>query len=178
MATILEMTNRKLDGYIKSIVKKIVNNRYLNPITLPEIKSFISLLILTRVFRANREPIDELYREDLNFETPTFRAAMPRERFKNILRFLRFEGNTTRIERVLIHKLAPIRDILESINKAFYAAYTPGKLNTIDEHLCNYHRRCQFLQYLRNKPDKYAINIWVPANAGNYYPLNLEVFTG
>ena len=161
------MTNKKLNAYLQSNPEKTVDNRYLNPITLPEIKGFISLLILTGVFRANREPIDELYSDDLNFGRPIFRAAMARERFKNILRFLRFDDHKTRLERVFVDKLAPIRNIFKSINKAFHAAYTPGKFTTIDEHLCKYHGRCQFLQYIPSKLDKYGIKIWVLADARN-----------
>ena len=178
MSTILEMTNKKLEAYLDSNPEKSVDNRYLNYFTLHEVRGFIGLMILTGVFRASREPIDDLYSNDLNFGRPIFRAAMPRERFKNILRFLRFDDHTTRVERVLIDKLAPIREIFESVNKVFHDAYKPGKYVTIDESMCKYHGRCQFLQYIPSKPDKYGLKIWVLADARNYYPLNLEVYTG
>ena len=135
-------------------------------------------MLLTGVFRANREPIGELFSDDLNFGRPIFRAAMPRERMKNILRFLRFDNHETRSVRVIQDKLGPMRDVFDEVNKALNCAYHPGKFVTIDEHLSRYRGHCPFRQYMPNKPDKYGIKIWALADAKNFYPINLEVCTG
>ena len=50
--------------------EKAINNRYLDPIIIMEIKAFLSLMILTGILRASREPIKELYSDDLNFGRP------------------------------------------------------------------------------------------------------------
>ena len=49
---------------------------------------------------------------------------------------------------------------------------------TIDEHLCRYKGRCKFRQYIPSKPDRYGLKCWVVADSLNFYPLNVEVFTG
>ena len=128
------MTNMKLDAFLLANPGQSIN-RYLHSFSLDELTGFISLMLLTGVFRAKREPIGELFNDDLNFGRPIFRAAMPRERMKNILRFLRFDNHVTRDVRVIQDKLAPIRDVFEEVNNALKCAYRPGKFVTIDEHL-------------------------------------------
>lgn len=48
---------------------------------------------------------------------PLFRATMSCDRFKRILRFIRFDDKNTRTARRARDKLAPARDIFELINK-------------------------------------------------------------
>ena len=101
-----------------------VTNHYLNLICYEELGAFIGLLILVGSFRASREPLSDLFSEDLNFGRPLFRATMPRERFKIILRFLRFDDHTTRVERFANDRFAPIRYVFEAINSSFSLAYS------------------------------------------------------
>ena len=103
---------------------------------------------------------------------------MARDRFKNILRFIRFDDMTTRKIRQETDSLAPIRFVLDSIKSNLLAAYSPGQWLTIDEYLCRYRGRCHFRQYIPSKPDRYGIKIYVLADSRNYYPLNFEVYSG
>ena len=114
----------------------------------------------------------------VNFGRPIFRATMPRERFKVILRFLRFDDFSTRTERSKTDNLAPIRYIFDSVIKRFPLAYIPGKYITVDEHLCRFRGKCKFRQYLPNKPDKYGLKVWIIADSRTFYPMNAEVYTG
>ena len=82
---------------------------------------------------------------------------MPRDRFKNILRFFRFDDEATRTERRKSDKLAPIRYVIETIKDHLLANYSPGKWLTIDEHLCRYRGRYSFKQFIPSKPDRYGI---------------------
>ena len=85
------MTIKKLNSYLQVHPSQLINNRYLKVFSLKELKAFISLMLMTGVFRGNRESIGELFSDDLNFGRPIFRASMPREQMKNISRFLRFD---------------------------------------------------------------------------------------
>ena len=121
---------------------------------MEELRALTGLMILTGVFRASREPLESLFCEDLNFGKPIFRATMPRERMKTILKFLRFDDHSSWMERARVDKLAPIREMFEMVKRSLHSAYNPGTFVTIDQHLCRYRGRCQFLQYMPNKPDK------------------------
>ena len=79
---------------------------------IPELKAFIGLLIFAGGKRANLEPIDELWSTDNG--RPIFIATMislTHNRFKELLRFLRFDNKQTRAERRALDRLAPFRDI-------------------------------------------------------------------
>ena len=173
---ILKMTNKKLEDYLKSHPNG--DHTYYSLFSYDEILAFIGLLILSGVFRSIREPISDLYSEDPNRGKPIFPATMPRDRFKAILRFIRFDNLDTRLERLQTDKLAPIRFVFDSINSSLNKAYMPNINLTIDEHLCRYRGKCPFKQYIPSKPDKYGIKVFVLADAKTFYPLNLEIYTG
>ena len=103
---------------------------------------------------------------------------MPRDRFKAILRFVRFDDLETRTMRLQTDKLAPIRFVSDKIIDALNKAYSPNTNLTIDEHLCRYKGKCPFRQYIPSKPDKYGIKVFILADSKNFYPLNLEIYTG
>ena len=135
-------------------------------------------MILCGSFRASRGPLRDLFSDDMNFGKPIFRAVMPRERFKVILRFLRFDDSTTRAERIISDRFAPIRYVFDAINLNLTAAYTPGRYITVDEHLCCYRGRCSFRQNITNKPDKYGLKFWILADSRTFYPIHLEAYSG
>ena len=174
----MNMTNKKLLQYLEAFPDKNIGNKHLATFSLNELYGLFGLLILNGVFRANKEPLNEIYSEDPNKSRPIFKASMPRERLKYLLRFLRFDDFSTRIERIKIDKLAPIRYVFEKIRCSLFDAYDPGKYLTLDEHLCRYRGRCPFRQYIPSKPDKYGIKIWIIADARTYYPVELEIYLG
>ena len=94
------MTNKKLEQDLQKRPGKSIGNRYLVPFSLMELYGFLGLLILNGVFRCNKEPITELYSEDPNKSKPVFKAAMPRERLKALLRYIRFDDYSSRLERL------------------------------------------------------------------------------
>ena len=51
---------------------------------------------MTGVFHSNRESISDLFSEDVNKCKPIFKATMPRDRLKSLLKFLRFDDVSTR----------------------------------------------------------------------------------
>ena len=153
-------------------------NCYLTDFTYDELNGFFGLLIATGVFHSSRESIVDLYSDDENRSKPIYKATMARDRFKALLKYLRFDDQATRIERKKSDKLAPIRDVFEEINNSFRQMYTPGTWVTVDEHLMRYRGKCSFKQYMPRKPDRYGLKVWVLADAKTFYPYNLEIYTG
>ena len=172
------MTNKKIDQHLENNPGITIGNKYLYSFSLTEMYGFLGLIILTGVFRANKEPINELYSEDPNKSRPIFKATMQRERLKAFLRFIRFDDQTTRLERIKIDKLAPIRWVFEQIASLLFKYYSPGTNLTIDERLARYRGKCTFRQYIPSKPGKYGIKIWIIADAKTHYILNIEVYLG
>ena len=171
------MTNEKLFEFVNSH-DHFLNRRYYNPFTQNELIGFLGLLVETGTLRLFREPLDNIYCDDPNKSRPIFKATMPRDRFKVLLRILRFDDATTRNLRQKNDKLAPIRYVIETIRSNFFLAYSPSQWVTVDEHLCRYRGRCSFKQFIPSKPDRYGIKVYVLADSSNYFPINFEVYCG
>lgn len=92
-------------------------------------------------------------------------------RFKSILRFIRFDDKSTRSERRKKDKLAPIRDLFNMIDANLSRTYSPGENLTVDEQLIPYRGRCPFKQYIPSKPDKYGMKMFWLCDAATGYPL-------
>lgn len=171
---------------IMDIVIRETNNRAQsilgdnwNPLNKEELYAFIGLLLIAGCFKANHEPILELWStKNPAFQRPIFRATMSRNRAKSLLRFLRFDDLATRPERRASDKLAPIREIHDLFASNCKKAYTPNPDVCIDEQLVPFRGRCPFRVYMKSKPDKYGIKIWALCDSTNTYCWNLQVYTG
>ncbi|KAL4090139.1 hypothetical protein QTP88_025038 [Uroleucon formosanum] len=109
---------------------------------------------------------------------PLIRAAMPRDRFKMLLRFIRFDNVNTRNIRITTDKAAPIRDIWTMLNYNLQKNYKPTENITVDEQLFPYRGHTKFTQYIPSKPAKYGIKIFWACDAANAYPLQGKIYTG
>ena len=123
---ILKHTNNKLKAYLDTNSIQDAHSKYLYSISMQDLYTFLGIMILIGVFRTHKERISNLYSEDPNLSKPIIKCAMPRDRFKVILRFLRFDDPSTRLERSLLDKLAPIRHVFDSINASLNRSYSPG----------------------------------------------------
>lgn len=103
---------------------------------------------------------------------------MSEMRFKELLRFCRFDNGVTRAERQMHDKLAAIRDLWEMFRATLCKAYKPGDDLTVDEQLVASRGRCNFRQYIPTKPGKYGIKIFWVCDSKTAYPLNAEVYVG
>lgn len=101
-----------------------------------EVLAFIGLLIQAGVQKSVVEGSDELW--SAKYGRPVYRAAMSLTRFKELLRFCRFDNDVTRAERLTRDKLSPIRDLWEMFQAWLPLIYKPGSDITID--YCYLHR--------------------------------------
>ena len=123
-----------------------------------ECEAFIGLLLLAGVYRGNQEALEELWSR--KYGRPIFVATMSLKRFKQILRFCRFDNKNTREERRATDKLAAIRDLWTMFVATLRKYYIPGTDVTVDEQLVPFRGRCPFRQYIPSKPAKYGIKVW------------------
>lgn len=100
------------------------------------------------------------------------------QRFRFLVRNLRFDDFTNRSERNDIDKLAPIRELFEVLVQNFQNNFIPSEYLTLDEQLIAFRGRCSFRQYIPNKPARYGIKIFAHVDIKNAYTFNLEVYAG
>ncbi|XP_069592446.1 piggyBac transposable element-derived protein 4-like [Ranitomeya imitator] len=182
---ILRETNRKAkrvcDAYNNELVQRFPDSSKRPPqktfkqFTETELHAFLGILIAAGVHRANKENLEEMWNVAA---LPLIRAAMSRDRFKMILRFIRFDNENTRAERVQTDKAAPIRDIWTMLNSNLERAYKPYHCITVDEQLFPFRGHTKFTQYIPSKPAKYGIKIFWACDSSNAYPLQGQLYTG
>lgn len=144
---------------------------------LIEIRALIGLLYLIGLYKSSHVRISDVFNPDgTGFDI--CRAVMSVQRFKFLLRNLRFDDMNTRIERKAEDKLAPIRELFEEFVHACQRCYTVGEYVTLDEMLEAFRGRCSFRQYMPKKPAKYGLKIQALVDARLFYTLNLEVYVG
>lgn len=170
--TIITETNRKGQAFYENKNKQFV------PIVRYEIEAFIGLLFILGALHSSKEPITMLWSQDPVFCRPVVSAIMSRDRFKQILCFLRFDNYETRTERRAADKLAPIRDIFDGFVSNCKKAYNPGEHLCVDEQLVPFRGKAPFRVYMKSKPDKYGLKIWALADCVTAYTVNMQAYLG
>ena len=101
-----------------------------------------------------------------------FNETMPRNRYREIMRYLRFDNKNNRRARLSNDKFALVSDVWDGFVTNSIACYKPGANITVDEQLFPTKARCRFTQYMASKPDKFGIKFWLAANVETKYLLN------
>lgn len=140
-----------------------------------EMDAFYGILLACGVHKSSMEAIDELW---ASYSFPLYRAAMSRNRFKAILRTIRFDEHTTREARKEADKAAPISEIWMLMNDNLRKHYRPYSNITIDEQLYPFRGRVSFRQYIPSKPAKYGMKIFWACDAETSYPLHGILYLG
>lgn len=145
-------------------------------LTLDELKAFVGLLYLRGITGGKSMCLEDYWSADLGF--PIFRETMSRQRFRSIMKYLRFDDKPTRNARLEKDKFALISEIFGAFVKNCTAYYNPGTDITVDEQLFPTKARCRFTQYMASKPDKFGIKFWVAADVQTKYMLNMFPYLG
>lgn len=132
-----------------------------------ELEVFIGLLYARGVIGAKNIPIDDLWSS--KWGNDIFRRSMTRDRFKDIMRHIRFDEKSTRSTRLTTDKFALFSEIWNSFISNCQQHYMPSENLTIDEQLFPTKARCRFTQYMGNKPDKFGIKFWMIAEVDTKY---------
>jgi len=141
-----------------------------------ELDIFLGLLHLRGVMNAKNFPLDLLWSDQYGCQA--FRQTMPRNRFRQIKSFIRFDCRSTRSERIKEDKFCMMSWVLSRFVENCQKAFIPDVSLTVDEQLFPTKARCRFTQYMPNKPDKFGIKFWILAELSSKYCLNLKPYLG
>ena len=153
----------------KRITSKYVNLQYrerldkikANNVTEKEIYAYIGLLILFGLTNKNDISIELLW-SDKSFVhfTPFASAAMSRERYQLISRYICFDDIDTRIHRESnkFHKMEAIFNLFKKNLLLIISSYF--LCITYYETLYPFRGMCSFRQYIPSKPARYGIKFW------------------
>jgi hypothetical protein len=115
-------------------------------------------------------PISSIWSRE--FGCSYIQNVFSRNRFTEILHFLRFDDVSSRSQRVSTDLFAPVRYIYDIFNCNSLYAYSPDSSMTIDEQLLPCKNRCRFIQFMPNKPDKFGIKFWLCVDVKTRYCLH------
>ena len=91
-------------------------------------------------------------------------------------KFIRFDNENTRQQRLINSKTAAIDDIWQMLQHNLAVAYTAHEALTVDEQLFPYRGRTRFTQYIPSKPAKYGLKVWWLCDSQSYFPVNGMIF--
>ena len=132
----------------------------LTPVTLPEMKKFIGVILLMGVIYKPSIPMHWVTEEI--YWTPALSVIMTRTRFLLISKFLNFNDNLhpnydpNAEDRDKLHKVRPIIDVLR---RSFKSVWSPERNLSVDESPVLYKVRLQF-QHIKTKHASFGIKLY------------------
>lgn len=139
-------------------------------LSLEELDAFIAVLYARGIYGASKFDLHSLWSKP--WGPPFFTETMSRDRFVEIMRFLRFDIKQTRSLRLQSDKFALASEVWYKFINNSMLCYKPGEHITIDEQLFPTKARCRFTQYIASKPDKYGIKFWLAVDVKSKYLVN------
>jgi hypothetical protein len=134
-----------------------------------ELFAFLGLCIVSGILRTRKEPVANLW---------TTCAKMVKDQFIQILCVIHFYDKTTRNQWRSTDKIAPISDVFEGTISRFQMANTPYEHITTDEQLMVFRGKCPLHVFIKSKPIRYGIKLWVADEPNTFYACNMQVYTG
>lgn len=156
---ILTLLIENTNAYINSIKQKFTRSRDCEETDKIEIEAFIGLLYFAGVFRGSHQNLLDFWSTD-GLGIDIFRMTMSERRFRFLVRCVRFDNRSTRVERCMLDKLAAVREMFSYFLENCKLHYHLGQNVTIDEMLPAFRGRCAFRQYIPSKPNKYGIKFF------------------
>lgn len=177
METVLECTNEKITEMAANYGNKSLLSTTFDHLDKIELEAFLGLVYLAGVFKSNHEDVSGLFATD-GTGRDIFRAVMSKQRFLFLLNALRFDRIESRAERQINDPLAAISNIFDKFIENSKLNYSCGQYVTIDEMLVPFRGKSKFRVYMKSKPAKYGLKIFVLADARTSYCLNASVYCG
>lgn len=147
-------------------------------ITSEELKAYFGFCILMGI---NRLPaIDDYWSSDQVLHYSPIADRIPRDRFREISRYLHFADNSTLEPRGSPghDRLGKVRPVINHLSQRFSDLYKPHREVSVDEAMIKFTGRSSVKQYMPMKPIKRGIKVWVMADSHNGYFHTLQVYTG
>lgn len=174
---ILNIIVHSTNKYIQSVSDNYARPRDAKPTDIVEIRALFGLLYMAGVSHVNRQNRDDIWKRN-GYGIEIFHLTMSEQRFKFLLRCIRFDDKDTRMERTAFDKLAAIRAIFDIFVTNCKNGYCLSAYVTIDEMLAGFRGKCNFRQYIPSKPNKYGIKILAMCDAKMFYTSIMEVYVG
>ncbi|XP_061512551.1 uncharacterized protein LOC133393104 [Anopheles gambiae] len=145
-------------------------------LSFAELEAFLAILYIRGATESKGMEIDLMWSE--KYGLPFCKNVMSRNRFREIMKFLRFDEKSTRSQRLQTDKFALISDVFSRFVSNCQTNYVPGPHISVDEQLFPSKTRCPFTQFMASKPDKYGQKYWMAVDVDSKYVVNIIPYLG
>ena len=172
-----------IDNYILKHIRKctetearrvLENNDW--SLSLDELEAFLGILYVRGATESKGMEVDVMWSK--NYGYPFVKNVMPRNRFRVIMRFLRFGPKSNRAERLNDDKYGMFPEVFYRFISNAQSLYVPGPFISVDEQLFPSKARCRFTQFMASKPDKYGQKYWMAVDKESKYVINAFPYLG
>ena len=96
---------------------------------------------------------------------------MPQKKFQQLFRFFHLNNNSKQVPygQTGHDKLFKVRKLLDLLSPLFESEFEMHQSGTIDEAMIPFKGRLRFKQYMKDKPTKWGIKIFILADASTGY---------
>lgn len=175
---ILNILVESTNVFINTIKTRYQRDRDANTTDIIEMKAFIGILVVIGTCRAGRRNLKDIWDNSKGTGIEMVYTTMSENRFRFLLRGLRFDDVTDRQVRQQVDRLAAVRQLTTIMLQNCIKYYSPSGNLTIDEQLVAFKGRCGFVQYMPNKPAKFGIKIIMVVDVKYPYVYNFEIYAG
>ena len=167
-------TNRKARD-VRHECKLSPNSVYKN-FTSHKVEAGLAITIRAGLDRDNFTDLHRLW--DPVDSRPFYGVTMALNRFKFLLRCMRFDNYCNRPARQGNGRLAAIRKVLEAFNSNLCNIYTPNEALTVNEQLVGYCGKIPGRTHMPTKPRKYIVKFFWLCEATTGFALKGMIYSG
>ena len=142
-------------------------------VTADEIKRLIALLIYFGLVKVGH--VDKYWSRKTLYHGLWARAILPRIRFRALMAVLHVVDPATEAPG---DKLRKVESLIDYFKSRCLSLYQPRQNLAVDERMVKSRHRSGIRQYIRDKPTKYGIKLWVLADSSNGYTMDFNVYIG
>ena len=148
------------------------------PVCKDEIKTFIGIIIFMGIVKLPR--IAMYWSSDALCHQQTVSNLMPYIRFFQIWRYFHLADNTTALPRdnSNFDKIYRVREFLDLVMRNAQNLYRLHRDLSIDETMVPHKGRLSYKQYIKNKPVRWGIKLWVLCEAKTGFVYKFQVYLG
>ena len=145
-------------------------------ISLDDLEKPIGLIIAQKAIGGRNLLIKSMI--DSVWGCPLFNSTMLRNKFLEIMRYLRFDLKSERRTNLKQYKFCLASSIWISFVENCQKAYISNVSITVDKQLLPCKARCKFIQYMANEPDKFGLKFWMAVDVESKYCYNGFTYLG
>ena len=173
---IVTETNRYHDQQVLADPHK--HKRKWSPVNREEMEAFVGIIIHMGIVKLPR--INMYWSNNTLLHQKSVSEVMSQTRFIQIWRYFHLAGNSSAIPRGSpgFDKIYRVREFLNVILRNAQRLHRLDREITIDETMVPHKGRLSFKQYIKNKPTRWGIKLWVLCEAKTGYVYNFDVYLG